>query len=126
MSAPAAPVNNMARGYAITDPKNYLDFQVKEYELEPLEADRITVAVECCGVCGSDHHTISGGWGPWETKFVVTGHEVVGRVVEVGKDVKSVKVGDRVGVGAQVGSCGDCKWCKGDNGESVCEQVGWR
>ncbi|BEI87051.1 hypothetical protein CcaverHIS002_0703970 [Cutaneotrichosporon cavernicola] len=115
----AAPTNNMARGYAVTDPKNYLDFQVKEYELEPLADDRITVAVECCGVCGSDHHTISGGWGPWETKFVVTGHEVVGKVVEIGKDVTSVKVGDRVGVGAQVGSCGDCKWCKNDN-ENYC------
>lgn len=119
-AAPAAPQNNKARGYAVTDPKKYLDFEVKEYELEPLEDDRITVAVEVCGVCGSDHHTISGGWGPWETKFVVTGHEVVGRVVEVGKAVKSVKVGDRVGVGAQVGSCGECKWCKDDNGECWC------
>lgn len=113
----SAPVDNKAKGYAVSDQKNYLDFQVKEYELEPLEDDRVTVAVECCGVCGSDHHTISGGWGPWETKFVVTGHEVVGKVVEVGKAVTEFKVGDRVGVGAQVGSCGECKWCKDDNGE---------
>jgi alcohol dehydrogenase (NADP+) len=63
-----------------------------------------------------DHHTISGGWGPWETKFVVTGHEVIGKVVEVGAKVTEFKVGQRVGVGAQVGSCGECKACKNDNG----------
>jgi len=101
-----------ATGYTITDPKDYLNFKLTKYELEPLEDDRVTVAVEVCGVCGSDHHTISGGWGPWVTKFVVTGHEVVGKVVEVGKAVKEFKVGDRVGVGAQVGSCGKCKACK--------------
>jgi hypothetical protein len=65
-----------------------------------------------------DHHTISGGWGPWETKFVVTGHEVVGKVVEVGKNVTEFQIGQRVGVGAQVGSCGNCKACNNDNGEA--------
>ncbi|WOO80960.1 NADP-dependent alcohol dehydrogenase 6 [Vanrija pseudolonga] len=115
----SAPKNNQATGYAITSPSDYLNFQKKTYELEPLEANRVTVAVECCGVCGSDHHTISGGWGPWETQFVVTGHEVVGRVVEVGSAVTQFKVGQRVGVGAQVGSCGNCKWCKNDN-ENYC------
>lgn len=63
-----------------------------------------------------DHHTISGGWGPFATKFVVTGHEVIGKVVEVGKAVKEFKVGQRVGVGAQVGSCGDCGACKNNLG----------
>lgn len=40
-------------GYAVTDPKKYLNFELKKYELEPLKDDRITVAVEVCGVCGS-------------------------------------------------------------------------
>jgi hypothetical protein len=40
-------------GYAITDQKKYLDFELKKYELESLQDDRITVAVEVCGVCGS-------------------------------------------------------------------------
>ncbi|WVQ85492.1 hypothetical protein IAT38_007657 [Cryptococcus sp. DSM 104549] len=110
-----------ATGYAITDPKKYLDFELKEYELEPLEEDRVTVAVECCGVCGSDHHTISGGWGPFGTKFVVTGHEVIGKVLEVGSKVTEFKIGQRVGVGAQVGSCGKCKSCKNGH-ENYCVQ----
>lgn len=45
-------------GYAITDQKKYLDFQLKKYELESLQDDRITVAVEVCGVCGSVCHPL--------------------------------------------------------------------
>jgi alcohol dehydrogenase (NADP+) len=125
-----------ASGYAVTDPKNYLvcvsppshclheprealtqqDFKLTKYELEPLADDRITVAVECCGVCGSDHHTITGGWGPWVTEFIVPGHEVIGKVVEIGSKVTEFKVGQRVGVGAQVASCMKCKPCLSDNG----------
>lgn len=63
-----------------------------------------------------DHHTLAGGWGPWVTPFVVSGHEVIGKVVEVGPKVNEFKVGDRVGVGAQVGACGECKACKRDLG----------
>jgi threonine dehydrogenase-like Zn-dependent dehydrogenase len=51
------------------------------------------------------------------TKFVVTGHEVVGKVVEVGSKVTQFKVGQRVAVGAQVGSCHECKACKSGLGE---------
>lgn len=68
-----------------------------------------------------DHHTLAGGWGPWVTPFVVSGHEVIGKVVEVGKSISEFKVGDRVGVGAQVGACGECKACKKDLGTSAQE-----
>ena len=66
---------------------------------------------------GQDHHTLAGGWGPWVTDFVVSGHEVIGKVVEIGKGIKEFKVGDRVGVGAQVSACGECKACKKDLGQ---------
>ena len=46
---------------------------------------------------------------------VVVGHEIVGKAVRVGSQIKHIKVGDRVGVGAQSGSCanqkGDCEAC---------------
>lgn len=48
-----ALANPPVLGYAITDQKKYLDFELKKYELEPLKDDRVTVAVEVCGVCGS-------------------------------------------------------------------------
>jgi D-arabinose 1-dehydrogenase-like Zn-dependent alcohol dehydrogenase len=69
------------------------------------------------GADRQDHHTLAGGWGPWVTPFVVAGHEVIGKVVEVGKEIKEFKVGDRVGVGAQVSACGECKACKKDLGQ---------
>ncbi|RXK42588.1 alcohol dehydrogenase (NADP+) [Tremella mesenterica] len=111
-----------ATGYAIFDPKpGQYDFKLTKYELEPAEPDMVTVAIECCGVCGSDHHTISGGWGPLSCPYVVTGHEVIGKVVEIGSKVTEFKVGQRVGVGAQVGSCGHCKGCLKGN-ENYCVQ----
>ena len=47
------------------------------------------------------------------------GHEVIGRAIKVGKDVKTIKVGDRVGVGAQIRSCLECGNCKADQ-ENYC------
>jgi alcohol dehydrogenase (NADP+) len=50
---------------------------------------------------------------------LAVGHEVIGHVVKVGEKVQGVKVGDRVGVGAQSFSCGECRQCKHDN-ENYC------
>ena len=47
----------------------------------------------------------------------VPGHELAGVVTRVGRDVRKVKVGDRVGVGCMVDSCGDCRWCR--EGEEI-------
>jgi alcohol dehydrogenase (NADP+) len=51
----------------------------------------------------------------------VVGHEIVGEATKVGKDVKSIKVGDIVGVGAQSGSCESCEMCKSDR-EPYCHK----
>ncbi|KAK4504391.1 hypothetical protein PRZ48_005307 [Zasmidium cellare] len=73
----------------------------------------IDIEITHCGICGSDIHTLRSGWGP--TPYpVCVGHEIVGKAVRVGKDVKKgIKVGDRVGVGAQNSSClkPDCEDC---------------
>ncbi|KAI5454536.1 alcohol dehydrogenase [Naganishia albida] len=109
-----------SRGYAIHDTKDYKNFKVIEYPLKREEAQDVTVHVECCGTCGSDHHTISGGWGPLtHPEYIITGHEIVGKVVQVGPEVTEFKVGDRVGIGAQAGSCGKCNQCQHDN-ENYC------
>lgn len=81
----------------------------------------IDVQIECCGVCGSDVHTITGGWGNGPLPICV-GHEIVGHAVRVGSDVSTVKLGDRVGIGAQVWSCGRCTQCtEGD--ENYCPSM---
>lgn len=72
---------------------------------------------------GSDVHTITGGWGPLSTDWVVPGHEIVGKVTHVGDEVKEFKVGQRVGVGAQVYACLECDRCKADNENYCPEQV---
>ena len=95
----------MPKGYAISDTKNWTDFKVIDFDLKKPADDDIDVAITHCGICGSDLHTISGGWGPLKVPAVIPGHEIVGKVTQVGKNVKDIKVGDRVGIGAQVGSC---------------------
>ena len=61
-----------------------------EYTPAPFTDDDVDIEVECCGICGSDLHTLRSGWGP--TNYpVVVGHEVVGKAVRVGKNVKHVK-----------------------------------
>ncbi|KAL0090173.1 chaperonin 10-like protein [Phycomyces blakesleeanus] len=73
-----------------------------------------------CGICGSDIHTIDSGWGPTDYPCVV-GHEITGVCTRVGKKVKKVKVGDRIGVGAQSGSCLECENCKNGD-ENLCSK----
>jgi uncharacterized zinc-type alcohol dehydrogenase-like protein len=72
--------------------------------------DDVVVEVLYCGVCHSDLHVARnhGGF----TRFpVVPGHEIIGRVTQVGDAVTSYKVGDNVGVGCMVDSCGTCQPC---------------
>ena len=75
-------------------------------------------------MCGSDVHTITGGWGPLKKTPLCVGHEVVGQAVRVGDKVTTVKVGDRVGIGAQIWSCMKCKVCKEGNENYCPNQVG--
>ncbi|RKK89671.1 hypothetical protein BFJ68_g16663 [Fusarium oxysporum] len=72
----------------------------------------VDIKITHCGVCGSDLHTLKSGWGPTQYPCCV-GHEIVGKAVRVGQNVKHVEVGDRVGVGAQALSClkPDCPQC---------------
>jgi len=71
----------------------------------------ILIDVKFAGICHSDIHTARNEWGG-TTYPVVPGHEIAGIVAEVGSEVTSRKVGDRVGVGCFVDSCRTCKNCK--------------
>lgn len=75
-----------------------------------LAAEDVEVLVECTAVCHSDLHLVDDDWGI--SRFpLVPGHEIVGRVARVGSSVTRVKLGQRVGIGWQRGSCGTCHWC---------------
>ena len=71
------------------------------------------------GICHTDLHYGTNDFGG--SKFpLVPGHELLGKVVEVGPDVTKVKVGDYCAVGCMVDSCLDCRWCK-DKEEQYCD-----
>ena len=71
----------------------------------------VLIEIEYAGICHSDIHTVNGDWGP-QPFPVVPGHEIVGTVTGVGSDVTRNQVGDRVGVGCMVNSCGTCTNCR--------------
>ncbi|HEY7923173.1 MAG TPA: NAD(P)-dependent alcohol dehydrogenase [Vicinamibacteria bacterium] len=80
----------------------------------------VRIEIQFCGVCHSDIHQARGEWGN-STFPMVPGHEIVGRAVEVGAEVKKVKAGDLVGVGCIVDSCRGCAIC-GRGMEQFCEK----
>ncbi|HUH64129.1 MAG TPA: NAD(P)-dependent alcohol dehydrogenase [Terracidiphilus sp.] len=84
-----------------------LPFRYDPGELGPAEVE---IAITHCGICHSDIHLISNDWGISQYPFI-PGHEVVGTVAAVGANVRSLKPGQRVGLGWQANSCGECEWC---------------
>ena len=78
----------------------------------------VLIEIQYAGICHSDIHTVNGDWGP-QPFPVVPGLEIVGVVAEVGADVTKHRVGDRVGVGCMVNSCGECANCLGGD-EQYC------
>jgi propanol-preferring alcohol dehydrogenase len=86
------------------------------------QPDEVLVRVEACGVCHSDLHMAMGDWPDVAAQMqfpAILGHEVVGRVVEVGAEARSVAVGDRVGVGWLHSTCGECEMCR-SGAENIC------
>ncbi|MFL6173099.1 MAG: NAD(P)-dependent alcohol dehydrogenase [Marmoricola sp.] len=74
----------------------------------------VLIEIEYAGICHSDIHTVRGDWGP-QPYPLVPGHEIVGKVTEVGSGVTKHQVGDRVGVGCMVNACRECVNClRGD------------
>ncbi len=82
-------------------------------ERRTLTAKDIEIEILYCGVCHSDLHTANNDWGG-SIYPVVPGHEIVGKITNVGSEVTKFKVGDLAGVGCLVGSCGTCDSCKKD------------
>jgi propanol-preferring alcohol dehydrogenase len=76
-------------------------------------SNEILIKIEACGVCHSQLHGIEGDWkdlGIPPTLPTVPGHEIAGKVVEVGNDVTKFKVGDRAGISPLLESCMKCQY----------------
>lgn len=91
-------------------------FSLERRDLRPND---VQIEILYCGVCHSDLHTVRNEWK--NTIYpVVPGHEIVGKVLNVGKDVTAFKKNDVVAVGCMVDSCGTCPNCK-ENLEQYCD-----
>ena len=80
----------------------------------------VLIEIAYAGICHSDIHTVNGDWGP-QPYPLVPGHEIVGTVAEIGPEVTGHAVGDRVGVGCMVNSCGQCTTCRNGD-EQYCAE----
>lgn len=105
------------RGYAAQNAKSKLaPFSFKRREAGPHD---VLIDILYAGICHSDIHQARNEWGG--SKFpMVPGHEIAGRVRQVGKKVKKFKAGDPVGVGCFVDSCRKCENCK-ESLEQFCD-----
>ena len=90
------------------------------------QEDEVRLKVLCCGVCRTDIHIIEGDL-PLKKSPVILGHEIVGIVDEVGKNVTRFKIGDRAGAYWLHDACGKCKYCRSQR-ENYCPELnctGW-
>ncbi len=111
-----------AVGYAAKHCFSHL--KLLEFEREAAGEKEIEIRVLYCGVCHSDIHQVKNEW--HNTIYpCMPGHEVIGRVTRIGPGVTRHKVGDLVGVGCMIDSCGHCEPCRSSN-ENYCESPnGW-
>lgn len=89
-------------------------FRAAEIKRRNLDSHDVLIEIKYAGICHSDIHTAHGEWGPVHYPLV-PGHEIAGIVTDIGANVTKYQVGDRVGVGCMVDSCGECENCR--NGE---------
>jgi uncharacterized zinc-type alcohol dehydrogenase-like protein len=92
-------------------------FSIERREPGPRD---VLIDILYCGGCHSDIHQARGEWGG-EFFPMLPGHEIVGKVVKAGSEVRKWKVGETVGVGCFVDSCRECAACK-DGDEQYCER----
>src|SRR5262245_31899229 len=82
----------------------------------------VSIEIKFCGICHSDIHQVNADWGSGIFPMV-PGHEITGVVTAVGDEVTGIAVGDRVGVGVWVDSCGECDYCRASE-EQFCRKGG--
>ena len=95
--------------------------EITEVKMPVVGADQILVKVAACGVCHTDLHAAHGDWPAKPNPPFIPGHEGVGEVVEVGGQVRGVRIGERVGVPWLHTACGGCCHCL-TGWETLCGQ----
>ena len=119
-------MKEMMRAMVLSECKKIEDKPLKLTNIEKHSInnpDEVLIKIEACGVCHSQLHGIEGDWqeiGIPSSFPTVPGHEVVGKIIEIGNKVTKFRIGDRVGITPLLKSCMDCRYC--DEGkEYLCE-----
>ncbi|RPD65696.1 NADP+-dependent D-mannitol dehydrogenase [Lentinus tigrinus ALCF2SS1-6] len=102
----AATIPTKMRAVYYSEPRK---FEIREVEVPTFGDDEVLMQVRACGVCGTDNHIHEGEF--ISTFPLIPGHEVVGVIADVGKDVKDFAKGDRC-VADPTLTCGDCFYCR--------------
>jgi propanol-preferring alcohol dehydrogenase len=92
-----------------------------EISVPPVGNGQLLVKVSACAVCRTDLHVVDGEL-PAPKLPLVPGHEIVGRVAEIGGAVDRFQIGDRVGIPWLGWTCGECEYCVSDR-ENLCERA---
>ncbi|MEK9712293.1 MAG: NAD(P)-dependent alcohol dehydrogenase [Thalassolituus sp.] len=109
-------MNIQSKGYAAFDTSGIL--KPWKFERRPVGDNDVLIDIKFASICHSDIHQMKGHWGPQQYPQV-PGHEIVGIVAAVGKNVTKFKVGDRAGVGCMVDGCKNGACCE-EHGEQYC------
>lgn len=110
---------NTGRAMRLHEAHGTLTFE--EIQTRPLAEHQLRLEVLACGVCRTDLHLLDGEL-PQAVYPITPGHEIVGRVVEVGSRVTGFRAGERVGVPWLGWTCGVCDYCK-EGLENLCDQA---
>ncbi|MEO0294247.1 MAG: zinc-dependent alcohol dehydrogenase family protein [candidate division WOR-3 bacterium] len=98
----------------------------REISIPSPQKNEIRIRIKATGICRTDLHIIEGDL-PLHKKPVIPGHQIVGIVEELGEDITSFKIGDKVGVAWLYRACGECEFCR-KGIENLCEKAkftGW-
>lgn len=114
----AADARVSSKGYAVFTKDG--KFEPYEFTRHPVGDHDVLIDILYAGICHSDIHHARAEWRD-EKYPMVPGHEIAGRVTQVGRSVTKLRVGDYAGVGCLVNSCGECEYCRRDE-EQYCDQ----
>lgn len=85
--------------------------ELVDVETTPPARDEVRISIGACGICGTDAHFVAGAF-PGLSWPLTPGHEIAGKIAEVGEGVEGFAVGDRVAVGWFGGNCNHCEQCR--------------
>ena len=90
---------------------NHAPLDYIETEVPRIDKNEVLIKINACAVCHTELDEIEGRIQPINLP-VIPGHQIVGRIIEAGSEVKKLRIGDRVGIGWINAACGKCEYCK--------------